>query len=73
MGSKWQSIGGATREMFPLAGKDWVGPENVEAILSDNDDLLAIRGMFTRPDGSKRMAEIKYNKRDNKHRFYSVD
>lgn len=72
MENKWQSIGGATREMFPLANKDWTGPEKVEAILSSDDDLKAIRGVFTRPDGSKRMAEVTYGKTVNKHRFYPV-
>lgn len=73
MNSKWQTIGGAKRSMFPLASEDWTGPENVEAILSDNDDLKAIRGVFTRPDGSKRMAEVTYLKKSIKHRLYSVD
>lgn len=45
MAENWQSIGGAHRDMF-LVGKNWTGPENVEAILNDNDDILAMRAAF---------------------------
>jgi hypothetical protein len=70
--SAWQTVGGLTKAHFPLAGPDWIGPEAPEARLSDDDDVKAIRGVFTRPDGSKRMAEVVYLKASKKHRFYSV-
>lgn len=70
--SAWQTVGGLTKGHFPLAGEDWTGPEQPEARLSADDDVKAIRGVFTRPDGSKRMAEVTYLKASKKHRFYTV-
>lgn len=69
---KWQSIGGLTRAHFPLTGEDWAGPIAPEALLSDNDDVKAIRAVFTRRDGSKRVAEITYLKGSTKYRFYTA-
>lgn len=69
--SAWQTIGGATGDMF-LVGKDWTGPENVEAILSESDDIKALRGMFTKPDVSKVWAVRKNLSRSVKHTFEPV-
>ena len=69
--SDWQTIGGATREMF-LVGKEWAGPGSVEAILSDDDDIKAMRGMFTKPDGSKVWAVRKNLRHSVKHSFQPV-
>lgn len=69
MSAQWQSIVGATKAQFPLAGEDWTGPERVEVLLDDQDNIKALRGVFTRPDGSKRMAEVRYLARTTKHTF----
>lgn len=72
MSDKWQSIGGATRAQFPLAGSDWIGPEKVEAVMDDDDNIKALRGVFVRPDGTKRLAEVRYLRRETKHTFRSI-
>ena len=71
--SDWQSVGGLTKAHFPLAGEGWVGPDAPEAKLSGDDEVKAVRGVFTRPDGTKRMAEVTYLKSSKKHRFYTVE
>ena len=72
MAEQWQPIGGATREMF-LVGKDWTGPENVEAILGDDDSLRAVRATFTKPDGTRVRAIRKHLARSVKHTFQTLE
>jgi len=72
MAENWQPIGGANRDMF-LVGKDWTGPENVEALLNDDDDMLAMRAIFTKPDGTRVRAIRKHLARSVEHVFQKME
>lgn len=72
MSATWQSVGGLTNGHFPLVGPEWIGPDKPESLIDDNDTVKAIRGVFTRPDGRKRLATVKYLARTTKHTLTPV-
>lgn len=68
----WQPILGVTRSHFPMVPSEWKGPVETEALMNDSDDLKGVRGVFTKADGTKRQAEVRYLARSTKHSFRTV-
>lgn len=65
----WQPILGVTRSHFPLVPSEWKGPVQTEALLNDSDDMKGVRALFTKADGTERIAEVRYLARTTKHTF----